>query len=172
MASSMTKSEEMLLDWLRDAHAMEKQAEHVLSNTASRIENYPELKAKLEHHLGQTRRQAELIRGCIERRDGSTSVIKDTAARVAGIGQALSGLFVGDEVVKGSMGSYVFEQMEIAAYRTLISAADKCGDLQTKQVCEAILREEEEMAQWLDQNLPAITAKFLSLAERSETAKH
>jgi ferritin-like metal-binding protein YciE len=105
-----SKSGEMLIDWLRDAHAMEKQAEQMLSNTARRIENYPELKARLERHLDQTRRQADLVRSCIER---------------------LGGLFVGDEVVKGSMASYVFEQMEIASYRTLMAAAEHCGNLET-----------------------------------------
>jgi ferritin-like metal-binding protein YciE len=39
-------------------------------------------------------------------------------------------------------------------------------------VCETILRDEEEMAGWLRNQLPDITAKFLSLAERGETAKH
>lgn len=45
-----------------------------------------------------------------------------------GFAQAISRLFVEDEIVKGSMGSYVFEAMEIAAYRTLIAAAEACGD--------------------------------------------
>jgi ferritin-like metal-binding protein YciE len=167
-----TKSGEMLIDWLRDAHAMEKQAEQMLTNTARRLENYPELKARMERHLDQTRRQADLVRGCIERLGGDTSMIKDMTGQIAGLGQALSGLFVDDEVVKGSMASYVFEQMEIASYRTLMAAAEHCGDLETKRVCETILREEEEMADWLRNQLPDITVKFLSLAERGETAKH
>uniref|UniRef100_UPI0024E04E45 DUF892 family protein n=1 Tax=Escherichia coli TaxID=562 RepID=UPI0024E04E45 len=38
-------------DWLRDAHAMEKQAESMLESMASRIDNYPELRARIEQHL-------------------------------------------------------------------------------------------------------------------------
>ncbi len=170
--ATASKTEEMLVDWLRDAHAMEKHAEQVLSNTASRIENYPELKAQIERHIEVTRRQAELVRGCIERHDGSTSTIKDTAGRIMGFAQAMSGLFAGDEIVKASMGSYVFEEMEIAAYKTLISAAEACGDQETKRVCETILREEEDMARWLDQQLPAITRQYLARAEHDVTAKH
>ncbi len=30
-------------DWLRDAHAMEKQAESMLESMAGRIDNYPDL---------------------------------------------------------------------------------------------------------------------------------
>src|SRR5207248_298313 len=138
------KGEEILMDWLRDAHAMEKQAEHMLSNTAKRIENYPELKSKIEMHLDQTRHQAELVKGCLERHGESTSAMKDTAASITGVGQALSGLLVGDEIAKASMASFAFEEMEIAAYKMLIAAADECGDHDTKQVCQTILREEEE----------------------------
>jgi len=169
---TVSKSEKLLIVWLRDAHAMEKQAEQVLSTTASRIENYPELKAQLERHLEQTRRQADLIHGCLKRHDGGTSTLKDTAARMVGFTQALSGLFVGDEIVKASMGSYVFEEMEIAAYKILMAAAEECGDQETKRVCESILREEEEMARWLDERLPLLTRQYLSRAEQGLTAKH
>ena len=83
--ATASKMEEMLIDWLRDAHAMEKHAEQVLSSTASRIENYPELKTQLERHAEQTRRQADLIRECLDRHDGNTSTMKDTAGRVMGL---------------------------------------------------------------------------------------
>lgn len=42
-------------DWLRDAHAMEKQAESMLESMASRIDNYPELRARIEQHLIETK---------------------------------------------------------------------------------------------------------------------
>ncbi len=169
----MASAEERLLEWLRDAHAMEEQAETMLSGMASRIENYPELKTKLERHLDVTRRQAKRVRECIERRNGSTSTIKDATGKMVAMGQAMSGMFVGDEIVKGSMASYTFEHMEIAAYRILIGAARVVGDAQTQRVCEEILAEEEEMAGWLEDNLPAVTQKYLRLEETpGATAKH
>lgn len=170
-ATIAAKTESTFLDWLRDAHAMEKHAEQMLSNSASRIENYPELKAQIEHHLDQTRRQAESLRRCIERHDSSTSMFKDTAAKVMGFGQALTGLTVSDEVVKASAASYAFEQMEIATYKVLIVAAEECGDMETKRVCEQILDEEEAMADWLDEHLPAITHTYLAREAAGETAK-
>ena len=90
MATTTTKCEETLVDWLRDAHAMEKQAEQMLSNTAKRIEHYPELKSKIETHLDQTRRQAELVKGCLERHGESTSTLKDTAGSIAEQHQVLA----------------------------------------------------------------------------------
>jgi ferritin-like metal-binding protein YciE len=169
----MATAEERLMEWLRDAHAAEQQAETMLSGTAGRLENYPELRARLEQHIQETKRQADLIRGCIERRGGSTSTIKDTGGKLLAMGQAMSGLFVGDEVMKASIASYAFEAMEISSYRILIETADHVGDHETKRVCEQILREEEAMAEWLKQNIPMLTRRYLQLEETpGATAKH
>jgi ferritin-like metal-binding protein YciE len=164
----MASAEERLMEWLRDAHAAEEQAETMLNGMARRIENYPQLKARIEQHLRETQRQAELVRGCIERRGGSTSSIKDAGAKMLGFGQAVSGMFVGDEVMKGSIASYAFEAMEIASYRILIATAEEVGDQQTARVCEQILREEEAMAEWLEENLPSLTQQYLAREEMPE----
>jgi ferritin-like metal-binding protein YciE len=157
----MTSPRERLLEWLRDAHAMEQQAEGMLASQAQRIKNYPELKEKFEEHLEETRRQARLVQGCIDRLGSSTSVVKDTIAKMIAFGQGLSGLFVGDEVIKGSLASYTFEHMEIASYRILIAAAEEAGDQETKQVCQQILLEEERMAAWLEVHLGETTRTYL-----------
>jgi len=165
----MGKAEDQLMAWLQDAHATEEQAEAMLKATVSRIGNYPALKARTEQHLEETRRHAALIRGCIERRGGTTSALKDAGARMAGLGQALSGLFVGDEVMKASIASYAFEAMEIASYRVLISTAREVGDQETARVCAQILKEEEAMADWLEENMPVLTRNFLN-GERAPDA--
>jgi ferritin-like metal-binding protein YciE len=169
----MARAEERLMEWLRDAHAAEEQAKTMLSGMARRIESYPELKARVEQHIRETERHAELVRGCIERRGGSTSTIKDAGAKMIAMGQAMSGLFVGDEVMKGSIASSAFEAMEIASYKVLIATAEQVGDQETKRVCEEILREEEAMADWLEQNVPSLTKQYLRREEMpGATAKH
>lgn len=169
----MATRQETLLDWLRDAHAMEKQAETMLSALAGRIENYPEVKTKIEEHLNETRRQASALEGSIERLGGNTSTVKDLMGKFVATGQGLSGAFAADEIVKGAMASYTFEHMEIAAYKVLIAAADACGDPDTSAVCQRILGEEMAMAKWLDENLEAVTEKFLARDEEPDlTSKH
>jgi ferritin-like metal-binding protein YciE len=163
----MASAEERLMEWLRDAHAAEEQAETMLSGMARRIENYPDLKARIEQHIGETQREAELVRGCIERRGGSTSTIKDASAKMVGLGQAMSGMFVGDEVMKGSIACSAFEAMEIASYRILIGTARQVGDEETARTCEQILQEEEAMASWLQQNLPTLTQQYLTREQTS-----
>jgi ferritin-like metal-binding protein YciE len=158
----MASAEERLMEWLRDAHAAQEQAETMLSGMARRVENYPDLKARIEQHIGETQRQAELVRGCIERRGESTSTIKDAGGKMVGLGQAMSGMFVGDEVMKGSIACSAFESMEIASYRILIDTARQVGDEETARTCEQILQEEEAMARWLEQNLPTLTQQYLT----------
>jgi len=158
----MSSAEDHLMDWLRDAHAAEEQAETMLNGMAGRIKDFPELKARVEQHLAETRRQAELVRGCIERRGGSISTLKDAGAKTVGFAQALSGVFVEDEVMKGAIASYAFEAMEIASYRILVDAARQLGDAQTAQTCEQILREEQAMAKWLEEYIPNLTRQYLS----------
>jgi ferritin-like metal-binding protein YciE len=161
MEAAMAETGDHLMDWLRDAHAMEMQAIKMLEAQIARIENYPLLHARLSDHLDQTRRQAERIHGCIERRGGERSALKDTTARLTAMMQGLGGAFVEDEVVKGAMASYTFEHFEIAAYRALIAAADAAGDAETRRVCQEILDEEAEMADWLDEHLPIVTRQYL-----------
>jgi ferritin-like metal-binding protein YciE len=169
----MATAEERLMQWLRDAHAAEEQAETMLTRMADRLENYPKLKARIRKHIAETKRQARLVRSCIKRRKGDTSTIKDTAGKLLATGQALSGMFVGDEVMKGSLASYAFEGMEIASYTILVSAANHVGDKETARICKQILREEKAMAAWLEKNIPTLTRQYLRLEEKpGATAKH
>ncbi len=168
----MANAKERLLQWMRDAHAMEKQAEQILAIEAKRIENYPELKAKLEQHLGETKRQGDRLRARLEKLNGGgTSATKDTMAALMGFTQGMSGMFAGDEVLKGSLANYAFEHMEIASYKMLIAAAEEAGDVESRQVCEQNLREEEAMARWLDEHVGSMTRQFLAREASGTTAK-
>ncbi|MCF7202497.1 ferritin-like domain-containing protein [Pseudomonas oligotrophica] len=155
---------ERLIEWLRDAHAMEAQAETMLNKQAARIENYPELKARIEQHIVETQNQARLIESCLQRYDKSYSGIKDLGGKMMAMGQAMGGMMVSDEIVKGAQMGYVFENLEIASYTILIAAAEALGDTQTQQICERILQEEIAMAEWMRQHLPQITQAYLTRA--------
>jgi ferritin-like metal-binding protein YciE len=156
-----TDVNENLNDWLRDAHAMEQQAEKMLTAQAERLEHYPELRARIVQHIDETRGQQGLLDDCMARRGVSNSLIKDLGGRLMAFGQAMGGMTVSDEVVKGAMAGYVFENLEIASYTALIAAAEQAGDAATKSACEQILVQEKAMAAWLLAHLPQITQAFL-----------
>jgi ferritin-like metal-binding protein YciE len=169
----MANAHDNYMDWLRDAHAMEEQAERMLNSTASRIENYPEVRAQLESHARISRQQADALRACIERRGGDTSTLKDLAGKLTATAQGMSGLFVSAEVVKATMSTYTFAHMAIASYHSLAAAAQALGDIDTAQVAQAHLAQEEALAAAMLQALPSVTQQFLVRANTPNvTAKH
>lgn len=148
-------------DWLRDAHAMEKQAESMLKAMSSRIEHYPDLRVRIEQHLTETQGQITLLEEVLDRNGINRSVMKDATSKMSAMGQAVGGMFASDEVVKGAISSYVFEQFEIACYTSLIRAAEKVGDTAGAEVFKQILTQEKAMAEWAFNHLPDITEQFL-----------
>lgn len=167
-----TTARKHVLDWLRDAHAMEEQAETMLKAMETRLEHYPELRARITQHIQETRHQAERLRHCIQDLGADTSLLKDMTGKFMATMQGFSGAMASDEVVKGAMFSYAFEHMEIAAYRNLIAAARVVGDTRTASVCEGILAEEIAMAKWLEDHMEAVVSQFLVRSESNPgTAK-
>jgi ferritin-like metal-binding protein YciE len=160
-----------LLDWLRDAHAMEKQSAEVLEKQAQRLEGYPDMQARIRQHVNETRGHADRVEECIQRLDGGTSFIKDATGTLAGNMAAMMNAMASDEVVKDALGDYAVESFEIACYRSLIEAANVAGDRQTAQVCQEILREEQEMAAWVAERIPDVTRMFLERDQMGVGAK-
>jgi ferritin-like metal-binding protein YciE len=167
----MATTTDTLIAWLKDAHAMEQSAINILEKQSKRLEHYPRMEAKVKEHLGVTRQQADKVKACLERHGADTSTMKDLMARFTGTMNALGSSTAGDEAVKAHMADYAFEHMEIASYRILIATAKHVGDVQTQRVCEEILSQEEEMADWLGQELEETTRAYLSRSESGEPAK-
>lgn len=165
----MATPQENLLDWLRDAHAMEQQAEKMLKAQSERLQNYPQLKARIDEHIEETLGQQQLIDECLTRLGGSASTLKDVGGKLMAFGQAVGGSLMSDEVIKGAMAGYVFENMEVASYTVLIAAAKAAGDAETQAACEKILPQEVAMAQWLLEHLPELTQAFLQRSEAPDT---
>ena len=152
---------------------MGEQSEQMLETTSNWLEHCPELRARFEAHRAVSRRHADRVRQCIERRGGSRSAIKDTAGKLMAFAQGASGLFVGDEVVKAVLATSTFEQMKITSYEILNSAAKLVGDGEAQRVCEESMRDEEEMALWLEENIEPLTQTYLRREETpGVTAKH
>lgn len=161
---------EHLLDWLRDAHAMENQMETLLKGQFDRLEHYAELKAAIQTHLEATRTHQLNLRNNIERLGGDTSMVKDLGAKLMATGQNLVGSTMSDEVVKGAMTLYVFTHVAISSYTVLSAAADLYGDVDVKRLSEKALDDEMGMSQWLEKELPQLTTAFLNRTLQSSDA--
>lgn len=161
---------EHFLDWLRDAHAMEEQAETMMSTLSARLEHYPALKQRIDLHIEETREQARMLQTCLTRYDTDNSTMKDMTGKVMASVHGMATMFASDEVIKGGLMSYAFEHFEIATYNTLIAGARALGDQESLQVFETILLQERAMADWLAEHLPETTMSYLLIAANDSTA--
>lgn len=165
------KARENLIDWLRDAHAMEMQAEAMLKGQASRLEHYPEVKARVEQHITETQQQARDVEQCLKSLGEDTSTLKDMGGKTMAMMQAMGGMIMSDEVIKGAAASYAFEHMEVASYTILIAAAHAAGETNVTHTCERILQEEKAMAAWLAEHTPAVVQTYLQRERAGQTSK-
>jgi ferritin-like metal-binding protein YciE len=167
----MTTAAETLMQGLRNAHAMEKQAIESTENQIDRLKNYPEMQSWARAHVEASKRQRERIRQCLERHGTDASTLKDMALSIMGNIQELTGSMASDEVVKNAITDYGFKHYEIAAYVSLSAAAEAVGDQETKRVSDEIIREEETLANRLKPILPVVMKEYLRRSETGETAK-
>ncbi|MBA3450110.1 MAG: ferritin-like domain-containing protein [Chloroflexia bacterium] len=154
---------DLIVAWLNDAHAMELGIAQVLENHAASAADHPEMQARLEQHLEQTRRHADLVKSCVERLGGDTSAVKTGMASVMGTIQGMSTKIAKDELIKNTLHDYGTEHFEMACYTSLLAAAEDLGDMETAQVCRQILRDEQAMADFLFQQIPTATLEMLHL---------
>src|SRR3546814_8670851 len=84
---------------------------------------------------------SDLLEQCLNRLGGGTSVIKQLTGKVTAIGQTLSGLVTGDEIIKAALTVSTYAQMEISSYRILIAAANATGSSDVAAMSERMLAE-------------------------------
>ena len=156
---------------LKNAHAMENQALSIMKPQVSRIENYPEVAARLEQHIRETEGQIKRLEEVLDGLSEDHSTLKDIALSFTGSMAALGHSVAGDEIIKNSLANFAFENFEIAAYKSLLTIAELGGFPTSTALLRANLDEEIAMAKWLDDNLRSVTMKFASLKEAGESAK-
>jgi len=157
----MTSAIDLFTTGLKNAHAMESQAKEMLERQSERLTDYPDLRNRAREHLAETEEQLRRLEQCLARLDSSPSTMKDMAlsfgANIAAMGHAMAG----DEVLKNIFASAALEQYEIAAYRSLLAMADQAGATEAKAHLELSLREEEQMAAWLNDRVETVTQQYL-----------
>jgi ferritin-like metal-binding protein YciE len=153
---AMATATERLKQWLRNAEVMERQTKAMLEALAEHIENYPDVEAYTKRLLRETREQAATLQDYLAtQRSQDASTSEETVGQPGATEQCLSGPFVGTEAVRRTM-------TEVSGYNILIaSIADATEDDELRAVCEAILRREEAMAEWLKQYLVSATREYI-----------
>jgi len=157
----MTKRKQVLIAWLRDAHAMEQTSVDTLDRLAERLSRFPELALKFREHWRESMGQVEDIETCLKNLGSDTSTFKDLARRFLGITQAYAVELTPDEVVKDCLATYASRHFEIATYVALGAAALALEEPAVARMCEEHLQQERAMAAWLEQQIPQVTLDYL-----------
>jgi ferritin-like metal-binding protein YciE len=157
-------NKDLLIRWLDNAHAMEHQLIPVLENHAKDMEGNPAAQQRIRQHIEETRRHEERVERCLQLLGSSPSMARATLAGLMGSAQAVStGLFK-DELVKNVLADFATENFEVACYKALTIAAREAGQSEIARECEENMREDQAMAQWLDQQLPGVVQRSMEPA--------
>lgn len=152
---------ESIREWLRDAHAMEAHAEQLFSKQLDRFASYPEIKSQLESDLTRIVENQVLLSIRMQQLGSSSSIIKDTVAKVFAGFQNISVIATSDEPVKGILSLHTFTQLAIGSYKILVAAAEAVGDEDTKTLCDTLLNQTQIRANWIDAELKSVTHTYL-----------
>jgi ferritin-like metal-binding protein YciE len=162
--------EEQFIAWLKEAYFMETSYAKALEEHLGPAKDYPRLHRLIDDHLWATTSHAYEVGLCLERLNGNVKDLSyDRSALHPPFEQ--SGSNRQDTVINNLIVELTTEHYEIARYIGLITAATNVGDLVTVEVCEAILEDEEAMAEKLTVELPEITSTYLELLFLSERRK-
>ncbi|MDF2998307.1 MAG: hypothetical protein K0R27_3944 [Xanthobacteraceae bacterium] len=170
MSSADENSHSIFVVGLRNAHAMEKEAIALMERQISSIETYPEMKAKLESHLLETRGQHERLDRILESLGEDRSAFKDMAMNLSGNLSALTASMADDAILKTTFANYAFENFEAAAYRSLIKMAELDNQPAAIPLLEQSLNEERAMARWIDEHVVDVTARYVKISQAGNDA--
>lgn len=160
----MATVRELFVVGLRNAHVMEVHARELLERQSERMDQYPALQARIKQHLQETYDQLDRIEICLSACGETTSTLDDMAQPFMADNQASMRSLTDDEVLKNTFANNGFENFEIAAYKSLLAMCRSAQENGARPHLEASLKEEEEMARWLNQHVEDITNDYLAKA--------
>lgn len=163
----MSTARDIFVTGLRNAHAMEVQARELMERQSERLTDYPDVQARMQSHLHETEGQLRRLEQCLSSVGETTSSIKDTAQSLMGNMMAMAHTVASDEILKNTFANNAFEHFEIAAYKSLLALCQPADAESAKALLEQSLKEEEEMAAWVDRNVAKVTLDYLSKQERA-----
>lgn len=172
MAISQEEARSAFIVGLKNAHATAREGRTMVEAQTKRLENYPDIKTRLETHLEDKDAQLGRIEKILEDLGESRSAFKDAAmTTMATLGNAMNAT-AGDEVIKNSFGLLALAKFEAAAYETLILFGEAAGEQSALRPLQKSLSEERAIASFVEDNLRPTGMRFLQLKSEGRRAKH
>lgn len=155
------KTKDELIEWLRDAYAMEKAMELTLKKQVDNQSLSMLFREQSALHLRETQQHAKAVAECLKRLGSETSTLKTAMAQGMEIMKGVGTAFAGDHRVKDLLGMCATEHFEIACYTALRAGAARFGIFEIVETCNKIIKDEQRMADWLEANLPHVVMTYL-----------
>ena len=158
-----------LIDWLRDAYAMETALETALKKLTDHPEDHPAL---LREHAAlqgtETRRHADAVATCLRRLGSDTSSLNAVLLQGMDFMRSTGTAFIRDERIKDVLTVLVTAHFEIASHDIIRTGSSQLGLQEIASTCDAILLEKKSMVKWLQLHLPQIITTYVAPEETEE----
>ncbi|MDQ3965212.1 MAG: ferritin-like domain-containing protein [Actinomycetota bacterium] len=145
------KLREKLIDYIEDAHAMERSVLRMLDSMIFTTDD-PEIVEVLQNHKAETEQHERRLRERLEALGRDTSARKEAESIVGALAKGVADRLRGDKAGKNARDGYVTEHMEIASYELLERLANRASDPWTAEVARTNRADEEEMARKIAAN--------------------
>lgn len=182
-----------LVQYLNEAYGKEKELETALQGHIGMTTRAP-YKKRLQQHLTETKRHARALEKRVKQLGGTPQTVPieglDPLAKGAGVAvelgtraaaaakgslHALRGTGEQEKMLKNAKSEYAEEHEEIATYTAIQTLAEALGDTDTAKLARAILRDEQNMARFLERQIPVLTKAVVQAeippAQRVSTRK-
>jgi len=159
-----------VVEWLRDAYAMERSLEITLKKQSDSNKQSPGVRGAATRHLEETRQHARTVELLLTSLGADTSTVKTGVGMTTELLKGLSTKMSRDEVIKDLLASYAMEHFEIACYEALVTAAEAAGLAEVADACEQIILDEQQMAERLLDALPLAVEQYVAPPMRAKAA--
>jgi ferritin-like metal-binding protein YciE len=152
---------EQIISWLNDAYAMERALEIMLEKQSGNNDVHRAIRERAGIHLDETRAHAEQLQRCLQMVGAQPSVLKTAAMQGLQLATNITTIFTTDERVKDYLAATGAEHFEVACYKALMAAAREAREDAIIPLLDQNLKQDQAMAQWLDQNIEAVIRDYL-----------
>jgi ferritin-like metal-binding protein YciE len=172
MAISQDTARSAFITGLKNSHAAAREGRTMVEAQTKRLENYPDIRERLEQHLREKDGQLQRLETILDSMGESRSALKDAAmTMMASVGNVANAA-AGDEVLKNSMALLGLAKVEAAGYETLLLFGEAAGAMDALRPLQQSLSEERSMACFVEENLRATGMRFLQLQSEGRQASH
>ena len=154
----------MLIAWLKDAHVMESRSLPLLLRQVTDMRRSVTTRLRLEAHVRETEQHAERVGQALRTLGSAPSAVPSGAEAAVVLAKGITGRVFSDPLANKLIAELVAEQFEVAAYTALIAAAEHLGEMEVARLCRLNRGEDEDMAEWLDAQVPLVIAETLRQA--------